>query len=520
MRNPVAVTMEPLEDRQTAVPQDAYERERLDNVRPPDWRNPQPADRYSLIVIGAGTAGQVAAYEAAARGLNVALVDHNLFGGNCLNIGCVPSKAIIRTSRLYAEMRNATQYGAMRPTDIRVDFAAVMERMRSIRARISRVSSVRRLAEANVDVFFGHACFTAHDTLSVDGTTLRFKRALIATGAGPDTPNITGLAEAGYLTNETAFNLTEAPRRLLVIGGGPLGCEMAQAFCRLGIQVVIVEEHPLFLPREERDAAQILADSFSRDGMSVRLNTRAVTVRVENGEKLVDVVSDDYRATIATDAILTGTGRVPAVDGLNLEAAGVGYDKVTGVHVNDFLQTANPRIYAAGDACLVNKFNHTAEASARLAVRNALASGRERVSELVIPWCTYTDPEIAHVGMYVRDAIEKDIPVKTFTIPMHEVHRAITDDDEIGFVKIHVKENTDRILGATIVARHAGEMINEITLAMVARVGLSTVARTIHSYGTQAEGIKMAADAHERARRKSPITSLLKRLWRGAVDLS
>ena len=494
------------------VPQDAYERERLDNVRPRDWRNPKPADRYSLIVIGAGTAGQVAAYEAAALGVKVALVDHDLFGGNCLNIGCVPSKAIIRTSRLYAEMRNAAQYGAERPSDIRVDFATVMERMRAIRARISRVSSVRRLVEANVDVFFGHASFTGPDTLTVDGTSLRFRKAIIATGAGPDTPTVTGLAEAGYLTNETAFNLTEAPRRLLVIGGGPLGCEMAQAFCRLGIRVVIVEDHPLFLPREERDAAQILADSFARDGMEVRLNTRAVSVRVENGEKRVDVVTDDYRATIVTDAILTGTGRVPAVDGLNLEAAGVSYDKVTGVQVNDFLRTANRRIYAAGDACLVNKFNHTADASARMAVRNALLSGRERVSDLVIPWCTYTDPEIAHVGMYVRKAIEKRIPVKTFTIPMHEVHRAITDDDEMGFVKIHVKERTDQILGATIVARHAGEMINEVTLAMVAGVGLSTVARTIHSYGTQAEGIKMAADAYERTRRRAAISSLLKRL--------
>ena len=503
-----------------AVPQDAYESERLDNVHPADWRNPQPADRYSLIVIGAGTAGQVAAYEAAARGHKVALIDHNLFGGNCLNIGCVPSKSIIRTSRLYAEMRNAAQYGAVRPSDIQIDFAAVMERMRSIRARISRTSSVQRLVDANVHVFFGHASFTAHDALTVDGTRLRFKKAIIATGAGPDTPAITGLAEAGYLTNETAFNLTEAPRRLLVIGGGPLGCEMAQAFCRLGVHVVIVEDHPLFLPREERDAAQILADSFSRDGMAVYLNTRAVRVRVENGEKLVDVVSDDYGATIATDAILTGTGRVPAVEGLNLEAAGVEYDKVVGVHVDDFLRTANPRIYAAGDSCLVNKFNHTAEASARMAVHNALMSGRERVSELVIPWCTYTDPEIAHVGMYVREAIKKDIPVKTFTIPMHEVHRAITDDDEIGFVKIHVKENTDHLLGATIVARHAGEMINEITLAMVAGVGLSTVARTIHSYGTQAEGIKMAADAHERARRQSAITPFLKRLLRTAAGLS
>ena len=485
---------------QSEAPEDAYERERLDSVRPADWHNPQPAPRYDLVIIGAGSAGQVAAYAAAALGASVALVEHNLFGGNCLNIGCVPSKSLIRTSRVYAEMRNAEQYGVQRPADIQVDFAAVMRRMRGIRARISRAASVHRLVAANVDVFFGDARFTDSDSLTVGDTMLQFKKALIATGARPDTPSIPGLAESGYFTNETIFNITEAPRRLLVIGGGPLGCEMAQAFCRFGVHTIIVQERPLFLPREERDAAQILADSFARDGMEIRLNCKAVAVRAENGEKLVDLISDDYRSTVAVDAILTGTGRVPNVDELNLDAAGVAYDNTIGVHVDDFLRTDNHRIYAAGDACLPDKFNHTADASARMAIRNALQSGHERLSELVIPWCTYTDPEIAHVGMYVRQALEQEISVKTFTVPMHDVDRAITDDDEMGFVKIHVREGTDQILGATIVARHAGEMINEITLAMVAGVGLSTVARTIHSYGTQAEGIKLAADAYERTR--------------------
>ena len=498
----------------TTAPQDAFERERLDNVRPPDWHNPPPADRYGLVVIGGGTAGQVAAYEAAALGARVALIEHGLFGGNCLNIGCVPSKSIIRTSRLYAEMRNGEQYGAQVPLDIRVDFAAVMRRMRGIRARISREESVRRLVAANVDVFFGDARFTGTDTLAVDGTRLRFNKALIATGARPDTPSIPGLAEAGYFTNETVFNLTEAPRRLLVIGGGPLGCEMAQAFCRLGVKTIIAQERPLFLPREERDAAQILADSFARDGMEVRLNARAVGVRVENGQKVVDLVTDGETSTVTVDAILTGTGRVPNVDELNLEAAGVSYDNAIGVHVDDFLRTGNRRIYAAGDACLADKFNHTADASAHLAVRNALLSGRQRVSAFVIPWCTYTDPEIAHVGLYVRQALERKIPVKTFTVPMHDVDRAITDDEEMGFVKIHVKERTDRILGATIVARHAGEMINEITLAMVAGIGLETIAHTMHSYGTQAEGIKLAADAFSRTRVKREILSPLRRWLR------
>ena len=495
----------------STAPRDAQERERLHNVRPDDWRNPKPAERYSLVVVGAGTAGLVAAHGAAALGAKVALVERDLLGGDCLNVGCVPSKAIIRTSTLYADMRNAECYGAKTPNDIHVDFAAVMQRMRGIRARISRADSVQRLVAAGIDVFFGQARFTGLDTLEVDGTKLQFKKALIATGARPDTPPVPGLAQAGYLTNETVFNLTELPRRILVIGGGPLGCELAQAFCRLGAKVTIVQDMPLFLPKEERDAAQILSDALARDGIEVRLNTSAVRVREEGGQKLVDLVSDDYKSTVAVDAVLTGTGRVPNVEGLNLEAAGVEYDKATGVGVNDFLQTSNRRIYAAGDVCLEHKFTHTADASARIVVRNALFLGRQRLSSLVIPWCTYTDPAIAHVGIYVRQANAQNVPVKTFTIPLHEVDRAIADSEEEGFVKIHVKEGTDRILGATIVARHAGEMINEITLAMVAGIGLRTLARVIHAYPTQAEAIKKAADAYNRTRLKPVIKSMLRR---------
>lgn len=496
----------------STAPQDADERERLSNVHPAGWRNPQPSNPYRLVVVGAGTAGLVAAHAAAALGAKVALVERELLGGDCLNVGCVPSKALIRTSRLYAEMRHAEQYGAQTPADLRVDFPAVMRRMRGIRARISRTDSVRRLRAAGVDVFFGEASFTGTDTLAVDGATLRFEKALIATGARPHLPSIPGLAEAGYLTNENVFDLTELPRRLLVIGGGPLGCELAQAFCRFGAQTIIVQDRPLFLPREERDAAQILSDAFARDGIGVRLDTKAVKVRVEHGEKLVDLVSGASESTVAVDAILTGTGRAPNVEGLHLEAADVEFDEADGVRVDDFLRTSNRRIYAAGDACLQHKFTHTADASARIVVRNALFLGRQRLSALTIPWCTYTDPAIAHVGIYVREARARNIPVKTFTIPMHDVDRAIADDEEAGFVKIHVKERTDRILGATIVARHAGEMINEITLAMVAGIGLRTLARVLHAYPTQAEAIKKAADAYNRTR-LSPTIRFLLRHW-------
>jgi len=503
--------MQQRDDPGMVLPQDGYEQERLASVRPPAWRNPKPAGRYTLVVIGGGPAGLVAASTAASTGAKVALVEQALLGGNCLNVGCIPSKAIIRTSRLYAEMRNAEHYGAQVPADIRVDFAAVMQRMRRIRARISRVDSVQRLSAAGVDVFLGEAHFTGADTLSVDGTRLRFGKAVIATGARPDTPSLPGLIEAGYLTNENVFDLTELPRRLLVIGGGPLGCELAQAFGRFGARTTIAQNLPLFLPKEERDAAQLLSDAFARDGLEVRLNTEAVQVRVEDGQKLVDLVSDDYHSTVAADAILTGTGRLPNVERLNLESAGVDCDAVTGIRVDDFLKTSNPRIYAAGDACLEHKFTHTADASARIAVHNVLSLRRRRISTLTIPWCTYTDPEIAHVGLYVREARDRDIPVKTFTIPMHDVHRAIADGEETGFVKIHVKERTDRILGATIVARHAGEMINEITLAMVAGIGLRTLARVIHAYPTQAEAIKKAADAYVDSVRKPAVYSAVRR---------
>ena len=489
----------------------AYERQRSENVHPSGWCNPKPADLYHLVVIGGGPAGLVAAHGAAALGARVALVERESLGGDCLNIGCVPSKSLIRTARLYAEMRTAGHYGAQRPGEIRVDFPAVMERMRRIRARISRVDSARRLRAAGVDVFFGEARFTGTDALTADGAQLRFRKAMIATGARPDTPAIPGLAEAGYLTNENVFDLSELPRRLLVIGGGPLGCELAQAFCRFGAQTTIAQDLPLFLPKEERDAAQLLSDALARDGIEVRLNTAAVNVRVENGEKVVDLVSDDYHSTLAVDEILTGTGRVPNVEGMNLEAAGVDYSGAAGVKTDDFLRTSNPRIYAAGDVCLEHRFTHTADASARIVIQNALFRGRARLSGLTVPWCTYTDPEIAHVGLYVREARDQGIPVKTFTIPMHDVDRAITDGEETGFVKIHVKEKTDRILGATIVARHAGEMINEITLAMVAGIGLRTLARVIHAYPTQAEAIREAANAYTRTRLTPMIRSLTRR---------
>ncbi|PIV33967.1 MAG: mercuric reductase [Lysobacterales bacterium CG02_land_8_20_14_3_00_62_12] len=492
-------------------PQDASESERLRNVHPLAWQNPTPHGRYHLLVIGAGTAGLVAAHAAAALGAKVALIERQWLGGDCLNVGCVPSKAILRSARLYAEMRSAKHYGVQAPAEVSVDFAAAMARMRSIRARISRADSVARLVAAGVEVFFGAAEFNGRDSVTVAGTTLHFKKALIASGAGPETPDIPGLVDAGFLTNENIFDLTEPPRRLLVIGGGPLGCELAQAFARFGCQCTIVQKLPLFLPKEERDAAQLLADALAADGIEVRLNTEAMAVTVKAGAKHVDLRSDDYQSTVVVDAILVGTGRVPNVAGLGLSAAGVTFDAERGIHVNDFLQSSNRHIYAAGDVCLPHKFTHTADASARIVVRNALFMGRQRLSALTIPWCTYTDPEIAHVGLYVRQANDQKIQVRTFTIPLHEVDRAIADGEETGFVKIHIRAGSDRILGATVVARHAGEMINEITLAMVAGIGLGKLSSVIHAYPTQAEAIKKAADAYQRTRLTPWLRAWLRR---------
>lgn len=489
-----------------------HDRALCDNARPQAWCNPRPRNPYHLLVIGAGPAGLVAARGAAALGARVALIESHLLGGDCLNYGCVPSKTLVRSARLYAEMRGAAHYGVRPPDDIQVDFPMAMERVRRIRMRISRVDSASRLKAEGIDLFFGTARFASGDAVDVDGTLLRFKKAMIATGSRSVLPTIPGLAEAGYLTNESVFDLTMLPRSLLVIGGGPVGCELAQAFGRFGTRTVIAHDEPLFLPKEERDAAQMVSDALARDGVEIHLNTTVVNVRVEGGKKLVETVNDGNVATIAVDQILTGIGRVPAVAGLNLEAAGVACDDQAGVRVDDFLRTSNPRIYAAGDVCLEHQYTDTADASARIVVRNALFLGRQRVSALTIPWCTYTDPEIAHVGLYVRQARERGIPVKTFTVPMHDVDRAIADGEEDGFVKIHVREGSDTILGATVVARHAGEMINGISLAMVAGIGLRTVARVIHTYPTQAEAIRMAANNYTRTR-LTPLRARLLRWW-------
>jgi pyruvate/2-oxoglutarate dehydrogenase complex dihydrolipoamide dehydrogenase (E3) component len=494
------------------APDDEHNRVLVENVHPPDWSNPTPDGRYNLVVLGAGTAGLVAAAGAAAMGAKVALIERHLMGGDCLNVGCVPSKAIIRSSHAAHDVRSAGRFGIHVSGDVEVDFPAVMERMRRIRAGISPHDSARRFSELyGVEVYLGSARFTGRDTVDVDGTGLRFAKAVIATGARADVPPIPGLAEAGFLTNHSVFNLTEQPNRLAVVGCGPIGSELAQTFARLGTEVTTIESGDQFLRREDRDAAEILRSSLERDGVTVRLSTTVQRVDVSTNGKVLSLDTPEGPQTVTVDEILVGTGRRPNVEGLDLEAAGVDYDR-TGVTVNDFLQTTNKRIFASGDICLPYKFTHTADAASRAVLQNALFPGpKKKISSLVIPWCTYTDPEIAHVGLYPHQAERRGIAVDTWEIRMSDVDRAIAEGDEEGFLKVHCRQGTDTILGATMVARHAGEMISEITTAMVAGMGLGGFSNVIHPYPTQAEVIRKAADAHNRTKLTPTVLGILKR---------
>ena len=493
------------------LPDDPHDRELASRVHPDDWQNPEPEGRYNLVVLGAGTAGLVTAAGAAGLGAKVALVESHLMGGDCLNVGCVPSKCLIRSSRVAADVRAGAGLGFPMADAGRADFPAVMERLRRIRARISRHDSARRFRdELGVDVFLGAGCFASSDTVEVAGRSLRFKRAVIATGARAAAPAIEGLADTGYLTNESVFALTELPRRLAVIGGGPIGCELAQAFARLGSEVVLLHDSAHVLNREDADAAEIVQQAFVREGVRLVLGARITRAALRADDKVLSYETTDGAAgEVAVDEILVGAGRAPNVESLALDRVGVAWDPGRGVQVDDHLRTTNPRIFAAGDVCMAHKFTHAADFAARIVIQNALFFGRKKLSALTMPWCTYTDPEIAHVGLYAHEAEARGIATSTFTVHMRDVDRALADGEENGFVKIHVRKGSDRIVGATIVARHAGDMIGELALAMVGKVGLGTLASVIHPYPTQAEAIRKAGDAYNRTR----LTPTVKRVF-------
>jgi len=494
-------------------PDDEHNRRLAANVCPHDWSNPTPAGRYNLVVLGGGTAGLVAAAGAAGLGARVALVERHLLGGDCLNVGCVPSKTIIRSAHAAHAIADAERFGVRTTGGIEVDFAAVMERMRRTRADISPHDSARRFAEHyGVDVFFGDARFTDRDRVDAAGCELRFVRAVIATGARAATPLIPGLAEAGFLTNDTVFDLTASPRRLAVVGGGPIGCELAQAFARLGTEVTLIEMTDRLLPRDDSDAAELVRRSLERDGVVVRTGHTLAQVTLDADGKRLALDAADGPAECRVDEILVSVGRTPNIETLDLGAAGVDHDRA-GVVVDDHLRTTNRRVFASGDVCLASKFTHIADAASRIVLQNALFPfPKKRFSDLVLAWSTYTDPEVAHVGLSPADARDRGLPVETVTVGMDDVDRARADGDTEGFLKIHVDPRKGTIHGATFVCRRAGDLISEIATAIKAGLRLGDMAAVIHPYPTIAEAVRKAADQFNR-RKLTPFAARLLERW-------
>jgi pyruvate/2-oxoglutarate dehydrogenase complex dihydrolipoamide dehydrogenase (E3) component len=491
---------------------DPHDQLMIENCHPPNHVNPTPNGKYNLIAIGAGSAGLVSAGGAGGLGAKAAIIERALMGGDCLVTGCVPSKGIIRAARAVYDLKLAREFGAEIVGEPRIDFAAAMERMRRLRAQISYNDAAAKFgSKYHVDVYLGEAKFVSPTEIEVDGQRLEFDRAVIATGGRPAELPIPGLKEAGYYTNENIFTITEIPRRMALIGGGPIGCELAQAFQRFGSQVTILNDVERILPREDQDAAELIRRQFAGEGITI-INGAKITRTERRGEdKVIFYEQSGKPHEAACDLILSAAGRVPNVEGLNLEAAGVSYSR-EGVMVDDRLRTSNPKIYAAGDVCSKFKFTHAADATARTVLRNALFFGRAKVSGLVMPWCTYTDPEVAHVGFYEADARAAGFDVATITEHFDDNDRAILDGETTGFARVHYDRKSGKILGGTIIARHAGEMISELTLATTHGLKVSALSNTIHPYPTQAEVLRRIGDIYNRSR-LSPTVSRLFKKW-------
>ena len=457
------------------LPDDRHDEALRRLVKPPDWVNPTPAKRYQLVVIGGGPGGLVCAAGAAALGAKVALVERDLLGGDCLNVGCVPSKTLLRTAKAVAEIRRAREFGVKVP-EPEVDFAAVMERVRRVRAELAATDSAERFRSLGVDVFLGDGRFVNANTVEVNGAKLRFGRCVIATGSRPIIPNIPGLKESRWFTNESIFTLTELPKRLLVVGGGSTGCELAQAFARLGSRTVLAARSGI-LRAEDRDAAGIVEAALWRDGIAIVADTPEPS---------------------GFDAVLVATGRLPNVEGLGLDAAGVRFDPKTGIAADRYLRTTNPLIFATGDACAFSfKLTNAADAMARVAVRNALFPRAVWTAfhDHLVPRCTFTEPELGHVG----SPDGGDGELNELRVNFRDLDRAATDGAE-GFIKVLTRKGTDRIVAATVVGPHAGEMIGTLSVAMTNRVGLRALAATVFPYPTLTEAIKKVADQYNRTR--------------------
>ena len=484
------------------LPFDDANAQLMRTVAPKGWMAPVPKDRYHLVVIGAGTAGLVSAAIAAGLGARVALIERHMFGGDCLNFGCVPSKAVIRAARAWREARTAAErFGGPRVTS-EGDFGAVMARLRRLRADISPVDGIERFHALGVDVFLGHATFCGPDAITVNDTVLRFRRAIIATGARAARPPIPGLTDTPYDTNESIFSLTERPARLIVIGGGPVGTELAQSFARFGSAVTIVHADAHVLPRDDIDAAAVVSTALKADG--VRIINQATVARVSHdGQQFTVQLAGDGPAahgttTLQADRLLVATGRTPNIDGLGLDVAGV---RVTpkGVRVDDRLCTSNPRVYAIGDVSSALQFTHVADAQARLVVANALffGIGGGRASALVIPRVTYTDPEIAWMGLTETQAKAQGIEYDKAAFPWAASGRALSTGRDDGMTKVLFDKTTRRVLGAAIVGVNAGELIAETVLALEMGADAADLCLTIHPHPTLSETVAFAAEMAE-----------------------
>jgi pyruvate/2-oxoglutarate dehydrogenase complex dihydrolipoamide dehydrogenase (E3) component len=476
---------------------DAFNRAWLSQVRPDPWTPPTPRGRYNLVVVGGGTAGLVAAAGAAGLGAKVALVERDRLGGDCLNTGCVPSKVLL------AEARRSTAL----PKEQR--FVEVMRTIRQRRAEISHHDSAERFQQLGVDVFLGAGRFTSATTISVGESTLRFKNACIATGARARLPELAGIEGVEVLTNESIFSLQDLPASLCILGGGPIGCEMAEAFSELGTEVTLLERGERILGRDDPEAATLVQAALVQRG--VKVVTHAKVQRLESLETQngVTYTSQGRSICLEVDQVLASTGRQPNVEGLGLESLGIDYDARTGIQVNDRLQTNLKHIFAAGDVCTSKKFTHHADFMARLVLKNALFLGRSRVSRLVVPWCTYTSPELAHVGITAEEVRSRGSDVVTLTVPFAEVDRAVLEGDDGGFVRVHLKKRSGRILGATVVGPHAGDLISELTVAIQHGIEIQQLGNTMHPYPTRADAIRKLGDAYNRTR----LTPFIQRLF-------
>jgi dihydrolipoamide dehydrogenase len=467
------------------------------------WTRPAKFDR-NLVVIGAGSAGLVAAYIAAAVKAKVTLIEKHRMGGDCLNTGCVPSKALIRSAKLLTQIRHSRNYG-IRSAQAQFDFADVMERVQKVIKTIEPHDSVERYTGLGVEVIEGEAKITSPWTVEVRTAgsvqTLTTRSIVIAAGAQPFVPPIPGVEEVGYVTSDTIWNLRTLPKRLVVLGGGPIGSELTQAFARFGSQVTQVEMLPRILVREDPEISEMVAQRFREDGVNVLVNHKAKQFVIENGEKVLIAEHAGTDVRIAFDQLLVAVGRVANTKGYGLEELGIGTTRQRTVETNEFLETIYPNIYACGDVAGPFQFTHTASHQAWYASVNALFGKlkRFRADYSVIPWATFTEPEVARVGLNETEAKEKGIPCEVTTYGIDDLDRAIADGEAHGLVKVLTVPGKDKILGATIVGEHAGDLIIEYIAAMRHGIGLNKILGTIHIYPTLAEANKYAAGNWKRA---------------------